>query len=365
MSILPPPYAIDIGERSLKVIVLGRRSLLAKDRRTPMLLACAERTIPEGWIIRGDIHEPERLALLLKETTAHLVPRRVRSAFAVTVLPEARTYLTATHGELVDGSIDTAAIRRTLPSILPVNPDDVVMDAAVVPTAATTPTQTIAVAAAPTALVEAYAAVIIAAGLTPIALEAEATSIGRAVTAHTPDAHAAVDRTVLAIDCGATRTSAILATPATAIASITIPVSGTHLTAAIASGLDLDLLTAERVKRETNIASTATARDHDGAGVILQSALHPVLDGIASIRAFASAHLPPALQPHAIILTGGGADLSGLDIFLATHTKLPVDRFTIPLGPTETARCAHRGSSSHLATAYGLGLLGLDRAPEL
>lgn len=353
--LLPPPYAIDVGERSLKVLLLTPRHWTHALHRVPYILGRSEADIPEGWIVDGDIREAEKLAALIRSTIARTGTRWIRSPFAITALPEARTLLTTITVHRLPEESEEAALRRAIPSVLPIALDTAIV--AIEHLADGNESSRMIVATAPTPLVTAYAELFDAAGLTPIGLEVEASAIARAV-AFQPTTPAPMD-TALIIDCGATRTSAIIARGTTVVASVTIPFSGIRLTTALASALEVDVHEAERMKRNICIDPTATGTT---AMDVILDALIPLLDGIARMQRFASSHLPSTFAPQRVILTGGGSQLAGLDTYLAAHVDLPVHRFTIP---SSVFRRAMVTQPVGLATVFGLGLAGLDPLTEL
>lgn len=354
MPLIPPPYAIDIGERTLRVLQLAHRRWLDPNRGAHRLVGLTERAIPEGWIRDGIIREGDRLARAIRTAVAHTGGRWLRSSFAIAALPELRTYTTTvTVRPAGDETLRTAA-DRLLPSVLPVDPTTCVL--AVTPVAVADGATIAAVTAVQTDIARSYAAVLSAAGLTPLGLDVESAAITRAVTYRpTENSHRLSS---LIVDLGATRTSALLVTPTVVATSVTIPVAGLQLTAAVAAALKISLPTAEHVKRSTDLDRV---RAGDRAATALAAALVPLIDGIERLRRFAADHLPPTLHPQRVILTGGGCLLRGLDRFVAERTRLPVDRFEIPT-VIGKGGVAVPPPSTGLATAFGIGLLGLDPA---
>jgi Tfp pilus assembly PilM family ATPase len=65
------------------------------------------------------------------------------------------------------------------------------------------------------------------------------------------------------------------------------------------------------------------------------------------------------------MLTGGGAELNGLDRLLHERTRLPVARFALPAAATAALRTSQAAPTAHLATVFGLGLIALDPAAAL
>lgn len=349
--LIPPPYAIDLGDRSVKIAQLVPRQRWHAGYPSPRMRFLIERDLQEGWVVGGAIADPAPLAAFIRRVIHERIPSLVRSPFVISTLPEQRTFLTTT--TLPDGG-DTPqgeVIRRAAGAVMPID----INNATITHAAITGTTDRIAVAAAPTAVVESYAALFERMHLTPLALVTEAEALARAVSSSASPAP------VLILDLGATRTGAIIANGSSVAASITIQTSGIQLTAAIAAKLRIEPAAAEHAKRGADLARAS--RDDPTATTIARS-LEPIVTGIASLRTFAQHHFHVSLQPNRIVLTGGGAQLIGLDAFLRQQCKLDIARFTLPDPSTPTPNRT-AAPTSHLALVFGLGLIALDPANAL
>ncbi|MDO8599059.1 MAG: pilus assembly protein PilM [bacterium] len=349
--LIPPPYAIDIGDRTVKIAQLIPRHRWDPQRAWPCLRDLAEHDLTEGWVVNGEIMDPSSLATFLRRVIARATPWFLRSTHAVITLPETRTYLTTI--AVPSGDDHAATVRRTVAAALPIDAEHAV----IATTTISGTDERIAIAAVPTDVVESYATLLRRVGLTLIACTTEADALARAVASTSP-----TPTPKIVLDFGATRTGAIIAAGTVVAASVTIPVSGMQLTAAIAAKLRIDLAAAERTKHAADLTRVAS---DDRAATALADALAPLIDGITRLRAFASTHLPMSMHPTSLTLTGGGAALGGLDQFLREHIRLPVDRFILPDAVTTELPPHATAHSGRLATLFGLGLIALDPVATL
>lgn len=363
--LIPPPYAIDLGDRSVKIAQLVPRQRWHAGYPSPRMRFFIERDLQAGWIVGGTITDPAPLAAFIRRIIHERIPSLVRSPFVISALPEQRTFLTTT--VVPDGGRTSRgeALRRAMGTVMPIDVNSATVASAPIIGAS----DRIAVAAAPTAVVESHAALFARVHLTPLALVTEAEALARAVAYGTAPAPIQPTRnssliphhSSLILDLGATRTGAIIANGASVAASITIPTSGIQLTAAIAAKLRIESAAAERAKRGADLAR---ASQDDPTATTIAQALEPIVTGIASLRTFVQHHFHAPLQPTRIVLTGGGAALRGLDAFLKQRCKLDVTTFVIP---SRSAPTSGRTTvpTSHLALVFGLGLMALDPANAL
>ncbi len=361
--LIPSPYAMDIGDRTVKVAQLVPQPRWRAGGPMPRMRFLIERDLEEGWVTRGAIADLVPLATFLRRVIHERVPSLSRSPFVVASLPEQRMFCTTVTVADRAKAERGAALHRAVREVVPLD----IQHATVATTPLLGTTDHVAVAAAPTALVETYAGLFERVGLTPIALVTESEALAHAVAFATDRNGSQTTRhsslgtlhssPVLILDLGATRTGAIIANGPSVAASITIPVSGQQLTAAIAAKLRIDPAAAERAKRSADLSRTSP---DDPTATALMQALEPIIAGIASLRAFALHHLSTSLQPTRIVLTGGGSGLAGLDTFLHARCKLDVTTFALPTSTAPSVPGRPAVPTSHLALVFGLGLMALD-----
>ena len=190
------------------------------------------------------------------------------------------------------------------------------------------------------------------AGLSLRALEVEALSVARALTANDPTP-------ALILDIGSRATSLTIAEAGQPKFTSQSDFAGASLTQAISESLAINPLRAEELKRERGIMNTAPNYE-------LSTIMAPFLDAtIQEVRrALASyeTQFSSARKVERIILTGGGANLLGIEKYFAP-------RFTIPVvKATPLARCEHSGTMEPIipllnplmSVAVGLALRNLS-----
>ena len=202
------------------------------------------------------------------------------------------------------------------------------------------------------AQIKRYQNIFARAGLTLRVLEVEALSVARALTANDPTA-------ALILDIGSRVTSLTIAEAGQPRFTSQSDFAGASLTQSISESLAINPLRAEELKRERGIMSTAPNYE-------LSTIMAPFLDAtIQEVkRALASyeTQFSSARKVERIILTGGGANLLGIEKYFASHVPIPVVKAT-PL-----ARCEHSGTIEPLlpalnplmSVAVGLALRNLS-----
>jgi type IV pilus assembly protein PilM len=132
---------------------------------------------------------------------------------------------------------------------------------------------------------------------------------------------------------------------------------GDDVTRAIATRLQWSPEQAEQAKRAVGMGGPMTRQEDRPVLEIIYDVVGELLAGIRStITYYASAH--PAEPPQRILLSGGGAQLTGLPAALQELTGLPV-ALADPLAGVPTARRAKQASRAEqdvFTTAYGLAL---------
>ncbi|MFH1098970.1 MAG: pilus assembly protein PilM [Candidatus Uhrbacteria bacterium] len=365
MTILPLPYAVDLSDQSLKVLQLATCVRWEREASYPPVTATVltEARVPDGWVVRGEIREPQRCGALLRRLINAKTSRWRRSPFTVAVLPDARSFHTTIRVIPENNESLTDAVTRVLPTAIPLPMERVGVTMRPLAINQTTSAQrTVAITAVPTAIVDAYTEMIVSAQLTPIALEPSAMAIARVASAlPSTDRHTDTRRAHLILDLGATRTSAIIAHGITVIASFRIPISGNGITAAIAGALRVTPLAAEQAKCRTNLMHAPAG---DQVAVAIARSLDPILDSVARIRLFAEQYLPESLQPKIITLVGGGAQQPGIETFLRDRTAIPVERLVLP-GIIFSGSHLPSFNTSAWVTTLGIGLLAREPAYAL
>jgi len=198
----------------------------------------------------------------------------------------------------------------------------------------------ILVAAAPRKIIDGYARVLRAVGLAPVSFETESLSISRALVNNWLTVNP-----ILLIDLGATKTTLMIFSGRSLKFITILPISSAQLTQALASGLGVTMEEAEQIKinyglgNKTKVQITGKSVNNGFGKEILEDrkvydilslALSDMVSEIRNLLDFyyshaSHEHLPPGrLEVKRILLSGGGANLIGLDKFLSKELSVSV-----------------------------------------
>ena len=216
------------------------------------------------------------------------------------------------------------------------------------------------------------------AGLTPVEVDLIPFALNRLLMSRSN-----FDGTVAIIDVGGSTTSMIVARDGVPQFVRIIPAGGDDLTQALKSGLEINIHSTEELKRTLRIgaeiaqgdefdsitsqcscpkclADVATA-DDPRVTEILQRVTGELLSGIRNtVNYFNNIH--PENLVSQILLTGGGARLSGFSLALRAMTHIPVTPFN-PLSMVTLSRKSEEKNKSEnfdsLSVAMGLAMRNL------
>jgi general secretion pathway protein L len=140
----------------------------------------------------------------------------------------------------------------------------------------------------------------------------------------------------------------------------TIARGGLHLTQALARALRIDLAEAERRKHAADLGVP------DQAAEVLRQHLRPLIRDLRQTLASHTSLYGEA--PRQILITGGGARLHGLALFLQEALELPVSTLPIPQALVREAAVVSEieaAAAPSCATALGLALALTGPAPQV
>lgn len=345
--VAPPAAGIDISSGSVKCVLLGDRGASA------YLKGFFETPLPEGIVRGGDIEDRGRLVEVLR---ALRLRHGVRSVHAC--LPERKAYL---YQVLVpkDAKDLRSGVEYDFESHVPLPPGEAIYDFEPVRTieAGTL----VSVTAYAKRVVNEYRSVFTDAGIELRSLEVESQALARAAVAGRDR-----DTTVMVIDFGRRTTRIAVVDHGAVSFTATVDIGGDTLTTAVMKNFNVSEEEAEKIKNERGFLMNKENESLVGA---LVSTVSVVKDEVARHLAFWNA--PPTdefpREPiQKVLVCGGNANLRGfpeyLEGALGVHVMaanvwanaFSLDRY-IPAMPSH--------SSFEFATAIGLALHGLHRAP--
>jgi general secretion pathway protein L len=161
--------------------------------------------------------------------------------------------------------------------------------------------------------------------------------------------------TRLLVEIGHEKTTLCALRDGAGVAARSIGVAGRAFTEAVAQERSLSLPNAERYKHEHGIREPGVGSPFPRASAVLDRLGNEILRFANSLEPM----LPEGIQT--LTLLGGGAQLEGIDAWLAERTRVPAERLGYP--PVETGLgFAAGGSPLVFAPALALALRGTARA---
>lgn len=313
-----PVAGLDISDRSLKYLQLTSHA-------KPDFDLFGELPLPVGLIVNGEIIKEDELVKILRSWLSR-EGRGLKSSAVVASLPEEKSFLRLIQIPKIKMEEIKNAIRWEIETNIPLPPDQLTYDYEVIePLEDHLDHYDVLIVAFPKQVIESYARTLRRAGLEPMALELESQAIVRA-TVDDPRSRPAK----IIVDMGRSRTSFIIFAGGAINFTSTIELGGGILEENIVRELKVSPEEAGRIKRETGL----NRKEHEGK---VFSALAPAIAVLADeLRKTINYYRTHSLHRHgatveieSLLLTGGDANLLGLETYLAASLKIP----TYPANP--------------------------------
>lgn len=347
-----PLIGLDISDRSIKFIQFSGSHNDVK------IETFGSTELSEGIVVDGEVKNPELLAGALASLKVK-GSGVFRDRFVAASLPEEKSFLRVIRVPRVKMEQLENTVRWGLEENIPLSLEEVYFDYEVVRQGEPDHIDVLTVAF-PRAIVDSYANALRAGNFTPLALELESQSLARSLI----DRQHPGDSRVL-VDIGASRTSFVLIAEGTIALTSTMRLSGRDITKAIADAFGLRHDEAEKIKFEAGL------RDDLYEGQV-KKVLQPFMDTLVReiekhmefYRDHMSVRHGASTEIDSVVLTGGDANLIGLDAHLARALRKPVlvgDPFSglKPLFGNYLPSIPRR-EALQFATAIGLGMRDMN-----
>ncbi len=299
---------LDISDLVIRAVTLNAK------RTLPAVTAFQELFLPRGLVDDGEIRQPRVLANSVHTLLQHAQPSPLRKKLVVACLPDRKAFLKRISLPAPPKEKLEATLRQHIVQHIPFSLEDIYLDWVEIPSPDPA-SSTLLIGAAPKSLVESYLATLEEAGLTVAALEMESLALTRAMLAgHIPDPG------MLLVDIGGTRTTIMATGQGTPQFSSSLPFCGADFTRSIAAALRISFDDAERVKMTVGFQG----RTKMSVSRALQTPLDRLARHLREIIAFFENHFPDPGPVSSLLLSGGGAQLKGIDGALAAALTLPV-----------------------------------------
>lgn len=307
-------FGLDISTRSLKLVKLE------KSRDGLMLVSFGEAKVPPGVVEECKVKDTRALSNIIKKALRQVQGKKLKTKYVVVSLPEERSFLDVLQLPFVKEEELESTVRFEAENHIPVSLDEVYFDFEKIPSIQQKPKyQEVLIAAIPKDIVESYLKALKGANLFPQAVEIECSAVARALVKKDT-----VQKPLLLIDFGETRTSFIIFSGKSLRFTSTIPVSSGGLTEAISRSLGANLKRAEKLKLQEGLQGKKDVFE------AMVPALTDLAEQIKTHLEYYCSHVPQTqvLQNgkrlEKILLCGGGANLKGLPDFLSSTLNIEV-----------------------------------------
>jgi type IV pilus assembly protein PilM len=299
---------LDIGVASIKVVALNH------DSNPPRLISLGSIATPQPGMLSEAGVELESVGTAIKKLISSA---RIEQKEVVAALPESKVFTRVIDDlpYLSDKEL-LSAIRYAAEEFIPMPVSEVDLNWQVLSRAKDKKSRTVVfVIATPKSVVKKYISVLAMAGLTPVALETEIIASTRSLVGSNP-----FSPTSLIIQNGSTTTDFAVVSKGLILLTRSISTGGAALTRALAQEFNFELPQAEEYKKVYGLLSDQLE------GKVFEG-LKPVIDVIVDetkrvIQAFQLRN--PQNPIKRIILSGGGAKLPGLVLYMANNLGLEV-----------------------------------------
>lgn len=348
---LPDAFGLDIGDLSVKLVQLKRHHVIGRPTNFTVQQMRSV-NLPSGAIVNGEILQPE----VVRKKILHILGKdgaypKIKSPWVVADLPEPQTFLKVIDIPTPEKDLlfDEIAIHAS--KHLPFEIKDTYLDWQVVGNAPNDESTRIIIAAVPKNIADSYTYLLEAAGLDPLALEAESVAVSRALITGSKD-YAGIARALL--DLGGTRSCIIVYDHNTIQFSKSLGFSGEMFTTALAQGLKLEHNEAEKLKISTGLKYTS---EYPNYLKYVDPLINQLVTELRETLHFYKDHFPESNPITHITMCGGTSNLLNLDTVLSQKMKISTRPANVWKNlNSETAANADLKKDLDYAPAIGLAL---------
>ncbi|MBI2450379.1 MAG: pilus assembly protein PilM [Candidatus Nealsonbacteria bacterium] len=320
LTLKPEVFGLDISDLSLRIIKLKRRGDFLN------LASFDEAEIQPGIIESGEIKNESVLVEIIKKAIAGVKGEKLKTKYITASLPEEKTFMQVIQLPKMEEGEAQKSVYFEAENYIPMPVEKAYVDSQIVyPLKNHLNHLDVLLAAVPKETVDSYLSVLKKSGLSPLVLESESQAVARALIKDGKSSEP-----VLLLDLGSSATTFII------FSGYSIRFTTSLLITPRKDNLGN---LAEQIKKYLDYYQTHSAHEH----------LASSLDGRGVAR---------------IILCGSGANLKGLDDFLAQKLNLPVALgnpwVNILPHPLKEVPELSYGDSLKYTAALGLALRGMN-----
>lgn len=337
-------FGLDIGDLSLKLVFLTRSGKKIE------LKSYAEKAVPRGFFVNGEIQKEKEVAQLIKD---FVKKQKVLTPYVISVLPETKTFIKTIEIPYSEKQNIVEAIEKEIELYIPFKLDEVYFDWQIVEEDNTNNNKIkVLVGLAPKKIVESYTKMLKMADLQPVSLEIESVAILKAMFNEKED----LDKSLAFVDFGATRSSLIIIDKGIIQLTISLPLAGDFLTQSIATNLKISIDEAQKMKKNP-----------DGFPE-KEIIIHKEIESFAVNLAISlKNHLKfyedsSGKKIEKIMACGGVINLSGLMSILEKRLQIPIVKANPWSNVLQKNNPLSEDQALTYTTAIGLALTGLDES---
>ncbi|MDP3882575.1 MAG: type IV pilus assembly protein PilM [Candidatus Staskawiczbacteria bacterium] len=362
LNLEPESFGLDINDSSFKIIKLKKRHGFLRP------VSFNEKEIPQGIVNDGIIQDEDAFVKNLKEALSSVKGEKLKTKYVVCSLPEEKSFSQVIQMPKMEMEELKSAVPFEAENYIPLPANQMYLGfRKIISDADHLDHLDILIVAIEKTLVDSYLACLKKAGLMPLALEVETQSIARAlIKSKTSLAPVAL------IDFGSDTTDFIVYSGRSVRFTSSISTSSEQVTKAISEELGISSKEAEHMKVKYGLESEGPSHRAKAVSKAVKPVLYELIAGIQKYLDYYSGHdfhehlakdNSKKNKIEKIILSGGGANLKGINKFLSEKISMPVE-FGNPLinFPNIKKGVLPEFQKNYLsfATAIGLALRGYD-----
>lgn len=286
-------FGLDVAPGSVKILQLK------KEGKNLRLQAFARISLPKGAVINETISDTKTFQYVLKQALDKPQFGRFDTNYAVTSLPESKSFIRVIQIPKMSDVEAEAAVPFEAESFIPLPIDQVCLDWQKIGSSGDK--MNILIIATPKDYVEKYLEILDAAQIKTIALEVESQSLCRSLIGWK------LSETALIADIDSVRSNLVMVEDGNLQFSSTVPIAGSAFTESLARSLGIASAKAEEIKKKVGLTNTA---EYPNIKISLIPVLNNLSAEIKNVLKFHSERSEKSVEK--IILAGGGAKLKGL-----------------------------------------------------
>jgi len=356
-SLEPEAFGIDFSDLRMRIVKLKKKGKFFD------LASWNSVNMPVGVIENGEVKDEEKLTSIIKDIVDKVKGERIRIKYVVASLPERKSFLQVIKVPIMTKDELKIAIPFEAENYIPMSVDQVNLDYELISSNnKKSKTLEVLIGAIPKTIINPYISCIEKAGLVPKVLEVEAQSIARALIKNHVSPHP-----VIIIDFGKSTTSFIVFSGYSLRFTSSISISSGMLTKDISEMLKVSLDKAEKLKLKYGLEFSGKSAENKEVVRAITPSAEKLVNQTKKYIDYYHTHVNYAIASgkiKKIILCGSGSNLKGLQEFMFSQLKIPVELANpwvniLPGSRKKIPKISFKESLGYV-TALGVALRGIE-----